>query len=158
HRIPALSVALRRSDREPWAFQVGQAPLDADSRFRIGSITKTFTAVLVLQARDAGLIHLDEPIAKHLELPAHGELTFRRLLSHTAGVQREPVGDLWDTLDAPDLSGLLADLARAEAVHPQSRRFHYSNLGFALLGHAAARVFGGEWWPLVRERIIEPLG
>jgi CubicO group peptidase (beta-lactamase class C family) len=155
HRIPALSVALRRNDREPWTFAVGAEP---GGRFRIGSITKTFTAVLVMQARDAGLIHLDEPIARYLELPAHGDLTFRRLLSHTAGVQREPFGDLWDTLDLPDLPGLLADLARAEAVHPQSRRFHYSNLGFALLGHAAARVFSGEWWPLVQQRIIEPLG
>jgi CubicO group peptidase (beta-lactamase class C family) len=158
HRIPALSVALRRNDRELWTFQVGGEAVTADSRFRIGSITKTFTAVLVLQARDAGLLGLDEPIAKYLELPAHGDLTFRRLLSHTAGVQREPFGDLWDTLAAPDLSSLLTDLTRAEAVHPPSRRFHYSNLGFALLGHAAARAFGGQWWPLVRERILQPLG
>lgn len=155
HRIPALSVALRRNDRELWTFQIGA---EADSRFRIGSITKTFTAVLVLQARDAGLLNLDEPIAKYIDLPAHGELTFRRLLSHTAGMQREPFGDLWDTLAAPGLSDLLKDLDRAEAVHPQSRRFHYSNLGFALLGHAAARVLGADWWTLVQERIARPLG
>lgn len=157
-RIPALSVALRRGDRELWTFQVGEPGLSADSRFRIGSITKTFTAVLVMQCRDEGLIDLDDPIRKHLDVPAHGEMTFRRLLSHTGGLQREPVGDVWDTLSAPDVPDLLKDLALAEAVHPPSRRFHYSNLGFALLGHAAAKVLGGQWWPLVSERICEPLG
>lgn len=161
-RVPALSVALRRGDRELWTFQVGASgtvrPLDADSRFRIGSITKTFTAVLVMQCRDAGLLDLDDSVAKFLDVPAHGDLTIRRLLSHTAGLQREPFGDVWDTLHAPDLAGLLADLVRTEAVHPQSRRFHYSNLGYALLGHTAARVLDGQWWPLVQERICTPLG
>jgi len=161
-RVPALSVALRRADRPLWTFQVGESgngrPLDADSRFRIGSITKTFTAVLVMQARDEGLLQLDDPIAKYLDVPAHGELTIRRLLSHTGGLQREPAGDVWDTLAPPELAGLLKELADAEAVHPPSRKFHYSNLGFALLGHAAARVLGGQWWDLVRERVCEPLG
>lgn len=161
-RIPALSVALRRTDRPLWTFQVGGSgngrPLDADSRFRIGSVTKTFTAVLVMQARDEGLLELDDPIAKYLDVSAHGGLTIRRLLSHTGGLQREPAGDVWDTLEPPELPGLLKELADAEVVHPPSRRFHYSNLGFALLGHAAAKVLGGQWWDLVRGRICEPLG
>jgi CubicO group peptidase (beta-lactamase class C family) len=162
-RVPALQVALRRSDRALWTFQVGgsgvpDAPLSADSRLRIGSVTKTFTAVLIMQCRDAGLLDLDDPLAKHLDVPALGEVTLRRLLSHTAGLQREPFGDVWDTLDAPDLGGLLANLARTEAVHPQGRRFHYSNLGFALLGHVAAARLGGDWWELVEDRICRPLG
>jgi CubicO group peptidase (beta-lactamase class C family) len=162
-RVPALSVALRRADRPLWTFRVGGsgnpvAALDADTPFRIGSITKTFTAVLVLQCRDAGLLDLDDPVGKHLDVPAHGELTIRRLLSHTAGLQREPVGDVWDTLTPPDLPGLLDDLARTEAIHPPARRFHYSNLGFALLGHLAARRLGGDWWELVADRICRPLG
>lgn len=153
-RVPSLSVAVRRADRPLWTFQVGQA----GESFRIGSITKTFTAVLVMQCRDEGLINLDDPIIRYLDVPAHGEMTFRRLLSHTGGLQREPAGDLWDTLAVPDVPDLLKDLAFAEAVHPPSRRFHYSNLGFALLGHAAAKVLGGQWWPLVRDRICQPLG
>jgi CubicO group peptidase (beta-lactamase class C family) len=161
-RVPALSVALRRNDRDLWTFQVGisgtETRLSAESRFRIGSITKTFTAVLVMQCRDAGLLRLDDPVSRYLDVPAHGELTIRRLLSHTAGLQREPFGDVWDTLIAPDLESLLKELARAEAVHPPARRFHYSNLGFAVLGHLAAKVLGGQWWPLVQERICVPLG
>jgi CubicO group peptidase (beta-lactamase class C family) len=162
-RIPALSVALVRADREPWVFTVGDSgnpshPLDADSRFRIGSVTKTFTAVLVMQARDDGLLDLDQPISAYLDVPAHGDATIRRLLSHTAGFQREPHGDIWDSLITPDAAGLLAELDRAERVLPNARRYHYSNLAFAVLGHLVARRRHSTWEELVAERILAPLG
>jgi CubicO group peptidase (beta-lactamase class C family) len=162
-RVPALSVALYRPDRQPWAFTVGTSghrdrPLETGSRFRIGSVTKTFTAVLVMQARDDGLLGLDDPIGTHLDLPAHRDVTIRRLLSHTGGMQREPHGDVWDTLVAPDAAGLLADLHRAERVLPNARRFHYSNLGVAVLGQLVAKRRGGTWASVLRERILEPLG
>jgi CubicO group peptidase (beta-lactamase class C family) len=162
-RVPGLSVALHRSDRSLWTCTVGDSgnadhPLDADSRFRIGSVTKTFTAVLVMQARDDGLLDLDDPISAHLDVPAHGSATIRRLLSHTAGMQREPHGDVWDVLVAPDDAGLLADLAAAERVLPDNRRYHYSNLGLAVLGQLVAKLRGGTWASVLRERILEPLG
>ncbi|WP_306208543.1 serine hydrolase domain-containing protein [Actinoplanes sp. RD1] len=161
-RIPALSVAVHRADRDPWAFTVGDSgtgrPLDAGSRFRIGSVTKTFTAVLVLQARDEGLLDLDDPVAAHLDVPAHGSATVRRLLSHTAGLQREPHGDIWDTLVTPDDQQLLAELSRAERVLPDNRRFHYSNLGLAVLGQLVAKLRGGTWAAVLQERILDPLG
>jgi CubicO group peptidase (beta-lactamase class C family) len=162
-RIPALSVALYRADREPWTFTIGTSgnpehPLDEDTRFRIGSVTKTFTAVLVMQARDDGLLDLDDPIGKHLEVPAHGDATIRRLLSHTAGFQREPFGDVWDTLVSPDAATMLADLERVERVLPNNRRYHYSNLGMAVLGILVARLRAGTWAELVGEKILTPLG
>src|SRR5690348_15195613 len=135
-RIPAVSAALHRADRPLWTCTVGGTgndnPLGPETVFRIGSVTKTFTAVLVMQCRDDGLLDLDDPIGRHLDLPAHGELTVRRLLSHTAGLQREPHGDVWDSLRAPGVDELLADLARVERVLPTGRRYHYSNLGMAL--------------------------
>ncbi|MFC7545378.1 serine hydrolase domain-containing protein [Plantactinospora sp. GCM10030261] len=161
-RVPALAAALHRADRPLWSCAVGQTgndtPLDGHTRFRIGSITKTFTAVLVLQCRDDGLLDLDDPIGKHLDLPEHRELTVARLLSHTAGLQREPHGDVWDSLRVPDVDQLLADLARAERVLPPGRRFHYSNLGVALLGHAVGRLRGGTWAEVLADRILRPLG
>ena len=162
-RVPALSVALHRADREPWVFTVGNSgnpahPLGADTRFRIGSVTKTFTAVLVMQARDDGLLDLDEPISAHLRVPAHGDATIRRLLSHTAGFQREPPGDIWDTLIAPGAAELLAELDRAERVLPNARRYHYSNLGVAVLGQLVAELRGRTWEQVLTERILTPLG
>jgi CubicO group peptidase (beta-lactamase class C family) len=161
-RVPALSVALRRADREPWIFTVGDSgvaehPLGPDTRFRIGSVTKTFTAVLVMQARDEGLLDLDQPLSAYLDVPAHGDATIRRLLSHTAGFQREPYGDLWDTLVSPSAADLLAQLDKAERVLPNGRRFHYSNLAFAVLGQLVAGLHGTTWEQLLTARILEPL-
>lgn len=161
-RIPALSVALHRADRPLWSITVGatgnQAPLTPDTLFRIGSVTKTFTAVLVLQCRDDGLLDLDDPVGRHLAVPAHGELTVRRLLSHTSGLQREPYGDVWDSMRAPDVTRLLAELDRAERVLSTGRRFHYSNLGMALLGELVGRLRGGTWEQVLTDRILVPLG
>ena len=162
-RVPALSVALHRADQSLWTCTVGESgnpshPLDAGSRFRIGSVTKTFTAVLVMQARDDGLLDLDDPVAKHLDLPAHGDATIRRLLSHTAGFQREPHGDVWDTLDVPAADEMLAALDRAERVLPNARRYHYSNLAVAVLGQMVARLRGGTWFEVLHDRVLTPLG
>jgi CubicO group peptidase (beta-lactamase class C family) len=154
-RIPALSVALHRSDRRMWICSIGA---DAGALYRIGSITKTFTAVLVLQARDDGLLDLDDPIGRHLPVPEHGGATVRRLLSHTSGLQREPSGDVWDSLVLPDVEGLLADLVSAGQVLAPARRYHYSNLGFALLGQMVARLRGGTWAEVLADRVLRPLG
>jgi CubicO group peptidase (beta-lactamase class C family) len=154
-RIPAVSAAIHRADRPLWTFQVGA---DANSRFRIGSVTKTFTAVLVLQCRDDGLLDLDDPLSAHLDVPpAHGRHTLARLLSHTAGLQREPDGDVWDTLNTPDESELLQHLDRVERVLPPGRRMHYSNLAFALLGQVVASKRKRTWAEMLDERILRPL-
>jgi CubicO group peptidase (beta-lactamase class C family) len=158
HRVPAVSAAVYRADRPPWLLTAGAPAVTTDTAFRIGSITKTFTAVLVMQARDAGLLDLDDRVGAHLDASAHGDATIRTLLSHTAGLQREPYGDLWDTLDMPSADELLAGLARAEAVLPPARRWHYSNLGYAVLGHLAAARFGGTWEEVLTERVLTPLG
>ncbi|MET8234382.1 serine hydrolase domain-containing protein [Micromonospora sp. NPDC005298] len=161
-RVPAVSAALHRADRPLWSCTVGDTGTDhtlgPGTRFRIGSVTKTFTAVLTLQCRDDGLLDLDDPVGRHLDLPAHGELTVRRLLSHTAGLQREPFGDVWDSLSAPDDARLVAELDRAERVLPPGRRFHYSNLGMAVLGQLVARLRGGTWAQALDERVLTPLG
>ena len=136
---------------------VGPAP-DADTHFRIGSITKTFTAVLVLALRDEGRLRLDDSLGKHLPGTRHGDVTLRQMLTHLSGLQREPVGDVWYTLDVPDRSELLIGLEMAEAVLPPHRQLHYSNLAYALLGEVVARLDGSSWEDSLRTRILEPLG
>jgi CubicO group peptidase (beta-lactamase class C family) len=116
-----------------------------DTQFRIGSITKTFTAVLVLQCRDDGLLDLDDTLDRHIPGTPHSRLTVRRMLAHLSGLQREPAGDVWEQAQGPSLEELLAGLEQAESVLPAARRHHYSNLAFALLGEIVARLRGETW-------------
>src|SRR6185369_3877257 len=131
---------------------------DAETQFRLGSVPKTFTAVLVMQCRDDGLLDLDDPIGDHVDVGQHSGLTIRRLISHTSGIQREPHGDVWDTLQAPDLDGLLADLEWTERVLPAGRRYHYSNLAVALLGYLVGVKRNSTWASVLQDRILTPLG
>ena len=161
-RVPAMAAVVARADRPDWSIYIGDAgagePVRPETQFRIGSVTKTFTAMLVLQLRDAGMLDLDDPLEDHLALPAHGQLTIRSVLNHTSGLQREPWGNVWDTLDVPDDDRLLDEVAKAEAVLSPRRRWHYSNLGFAVLGHLVAAKTGGTWGEALAERLLTPLG
>jgi len=85
-------------------------------------------------------------------------MTIARALSHTAGLQREPHGDVWDTLTPPGADQLLAELDRAERVLPPGRRFHYSNLALSVLGHLVGRLRGGTWAEVLADRVLRPLG
>jgi CubicO group peptidase (beta-lactamase class C family) len=156
-RHPGLVAAVVRPDRPLWTAAVG-TDVTADHQFRIGSITKTFTAVLIMQLRDAGQLELRDPLSAHLDVPAHGTLTLRDLLAHTAGLQREPHGDVWDTLRMPDTGQLVAELELAEAITRPGRRWHYSNLAFALLGQVVATRYGAPWGEVLADRVLRPLG
>ncbi|GAA4080257.1 serine hydrolase domain-containing protein [Nonomuraea soli] len=154
-RVPAVAAAVVRADRPGWEFGLNAGPHE---QFRIGSVTKTFTAVLVMQLRDEGLLRLDDPLGAHLDVPSHGDLTVRDLLSHTAGLQREPYGQVWDAIDVPAGERLIAELDKAEAVLAPGDRWHYSNLAYALLGHLVAAKRGTTWERALAERLLEPLG
>lgn len=129
-----------------------------DTQFRMGSITKTFTAVLVMQCRDEGLLGLDDRLDIHLPGTRHGDLTVRRMLAHLSGLQREPVGEVWEKAEGPRLDELLAGLEQAEAVLPPARRHHYSNLAYALLGEVVSRLRHQPWEEALRDRVLAPLG
>jgi CubicO group peptidase (beta-lactamase class C family) len=80
------------------------------------------------------------------------------MLSHASGLQREPPGEIWETMEAPTREQLLERTAAAEAVVEPGTWWHYSNLAFALLGEVVARAHGGSWEDALAERILEPLG
>jgi CubicO group peptidase (beta-lactamase class C family) len=163
-RIPSISAAAVGNGEVVWEEALGLADVDGrvkaspDTQYRIGSITKTFTAVAVMQLHDAGELELDDPLSKHIPGAAHGEPTLRRLLGHLSGLQREMPGYVWETLEFPDREGLVSGLADAEQVLRPGARWHYSNLAFALLGEVVARRSGVEYEDYVRERLLDPLG
>jgi CubicO group peptidase (beta-lactamase class C family) len=161
---PAVSAGIVREGTLLWSIHVGSARLDPgtaptdDTQYMIGSITKTFTAVLVMALRDAGRLSLDDRLDMYLPQTRHGAITIRQLLSHASGLQREPVGRIWENLDAPDQERLLRELEEAEQVLPVHFAFHYSNLAFALLGQIVEQLEGRPWGEVVVERILAPLG
>jgi CubicO group peptidase (beta-lactamase class C family) len=72
-------------------------------------------------------------------------------------MQREPVGDVWETLELPGREDLVAGFAEAERVLRPHERWHYSNLMYALLGEVIARLDEQEWCDALRRRILDPL-
>lgn len=145
-----------------WSDAVGTADYDErraatpDTQYRVGSITKTFTAVAVMRLRDAGLVDLDDRLDQHVPGVPSGSPTIRRLLAHLSGYQREP-GDMWVSGEAPTAEEMLASLEHYELVLPAARAHHYSNLAYGLLGEIVAYRSGKPYTDYVDEEIIGPL-
>ena len=157
-RVPSLALAVVR-DRAVLHFAAaGEHPRpDTKTQYRLGSITKTLTATMVMQLRDEGFFSLDDLLYRHLPGTAVGSVTLRQLLGHVSGLQREPDGPWWERSTGGDVDALLADLAD-KLAGPPFQRFHYSNLGYGLLGAVLQRVTGESWADLAGKRVLDPLG
>jgi CubicO group peptidase (beta-lactamase class C family) len=164
-RSPGVSVGVVREGALVWSAHVGSArlgsqpaPATDDTQFMIGSVTKTFTALTVMSLRDEGLLSLDDALETYVPGTKHARVPLRQMLAHASGLQREPVGNIWESLVAPERDEFLAGLEEAEQVLPAHHAFHYSNLAYGLLGQVVERVTGRGWEHVVRERVLEPLG
>jgi CubicO group peptidase (beta-lactamase class C family) len=162
-RMPSVVAAVFREGEGIWREALGLAssapdePATLDHQYRIGSITKTLTAALVLQLRDAGSLELDTPLRDLVPEAPLGP-TVRHALSHLSGLQREPPGDIWETMQPPGREELIAGLEDVEQVLGPGSRWHYSNLAFGLLGEIVERRVGAPYADVLRERLLEPLG
>jgi CubicO group peptidase (beta-lactamase class C family) len=157
-RTPSLAMGVVRDGALAHLATAGEHPRpDADRQYRLGSITKTMTAVLVMQLRDAGRLALDDPLEKHLPGTPVGALTLRQLLGHASGLQREPDGQWWERAEVGDLAALVAGLTPDKIAYPPHRSYHYSNLAYGLLGGVLEAATGTPWFDLLRERVLQPL-
>ncbi|MEU8301429.1 serine hydrolase domain-containing protein [Micromonospora sp. NPDC048909] len=158
-RTPSLVMGVVRAGELAHLATAGEHPRpDADLQYRLGSISKTMTATLVMQQRDAGRLALDDPLERHLPGTSVGTLTLRQLLGHASGLQREPEGEWWERAEGSDLATLLGAVTADKIAYPAHRTYHYSNLAYGLLGGVLERITGTPWAELLRERIFEPLG
>src|SRR5262245_2344029 len=145
----------------------GSLPLDADSVFEIGSITKVFTAILLADMADRGEVRLDDPVAKHLppgvRVPERNgrKITLLDLTTQSSGLPRMP-----DNLRPKDMANPYADytpemlfefLGRYQLQRDIGADYEYSNLGVGLLGQALTYRAGKSYEALVKERILDPL-
>jgi CubicO group peptidase (beta-lactamase class C family) len=158
-RVPSLALAVVR-DRAVLHFAgAGEQPRpDAKTQYRLGSITKTITAAIVMQLRDEGFLALDDPLDRHLPGTPVGGVTLRQLLGHVSGLQREPDGPWWERTAGGDVGALLAGLGPDKISGPPFRRYRYSNLAYGLLGAVLQRLTGEPWSALVSKRVLDPLG
>lgn len=127
-----------------------QRKLRADELFQIGSITKSFIAIVLLQLREEGKLDLDKPILDYLPWlriqSAFAPITTHHLLTHTSGLSAA-----WEVF--------LSDPSqRHMAAYAPGEQFYYNNLAYAVLGHLAWTLDGRELPELFRERIFKPLG
>jgi CubicO group peptidase (beta-lactamase class C family) len=158
-QVPSLAVGLVREGALAHFTGAGDLPPpDPDLQYRIGSITKTMTAALVMHLRDEGRLGLDDPLDRHVPGTPAGPLTLRQLLGHASGLQREPDGDWWERAEGGDVRALLAGVTAGKLAHRPHRTYHYSNLAYGLLGAVVERITGTTWWSALRERLLLPLG
>ena len=138
---------------------------DADTVFRIASMTKSFTAATLLVLRDEGRLRLDDPVAAHVpELDGWrhpsadaGPVTVRQLMTMAAGL---PTDDPWGDRQQDLPLDRFADLLRAGPVFawPPGTSFEYSNLGYGILGRVITNAGGAEYGEVVERRLLGPLG
>ncbi|MYW06347.1 serine hydrolase domain-containing protein [Streptomyces sp. SID3343] len=197
-RTPSLVGAVFRDGHRVWGegrgLVDGRPPVADDTQYRIGSITKTFVAVLIMRLRDDGLLDLADPLDKHLpDIDTRtgtgtgtdiamdtgagratgtgtgtaadtdtdtrvGHLTIAELLAHTSGLAAEPPGPWWERVPGTLRPGLADVIGDDPLRHPAGRLFHYSNLGYALLGAVVAKLRGRPWGDALRDEILIPLG
>lgn len=158
-RLPSVSAAVAVGGGQVWSGTAGAAPVpDAATRYRIGSITKSMTAVLVLQLVAEGRVGLADAIGRHVPGAPYPSAAVADLLAHTAGLPSEPSGPWWERSPGVGRAALFAAHAERPAVFGPGRQHHYSNLGYALLGALVEEQRGAAWWTELRTRLLEPLG
>jgi D-alanyl-D-alanine-carboxypeptidase/D-alanyl-D-alanine-endopeptidase len=169
HDLPGLSAAVVYDGSLVWSNGYGfadlenQVPATARTLYDIGSVTKLFTATMLMQLRDAGAVGLDDPIEKHLPefrlespFPDARPLTFRQVAAHLAGLPNQPPGFTLEA--APSLEQMLASLSEVELAAPAWQEHKYSNFGYCIIGHALARASAQPFRQYVAEHVLAPLG
>ncbi|MFI6046711.1 serine hydrolase domain-containing protein [Nocardia sp. NPDC051321] len=162
-RLPSLTVAAAQDDVVLAAVSTGFAdfenrvPASSDSVYRIGSITKTFTAALALLLVDQQRLDLDALVGQYLPATSFGQIPLRMLLAHCGGVQREVPVDMWESMRGPSEPELREAFTRVEMVAEPGQRWQYSNLGYAAIGAIIEHVTGRRCADLIDEKLLTPL-
>jgi len=147
------------------ADRTSEEPMMPDVHQRIGSVTKTFTATLLLQAEAEGLLSLDDTIDQYVEgVPNGDEITLRQMADMTSGIASYTEDEQWqkEVLADPRRSWKPKELAQVgikdSPLFDPGTKWHYSNTNYVLLGLVLEQVTGKPIGDLYSEQIIEPLG
>ena len=164
--VPGVSLAVVKDGKALTVQGYGLAnvelsvPVTPETRFEIGSVTKQFTASLIMLLAEEGKLSLDDPIQKHLAgLPASwAAITLRHLLTHTSGITN------YNSLSGFEVTRRLssASFARQISKYPlmfkAGDHWSYGNSAFSLLGYTIEKASGKSYWDFLTERIFRPVG
>lgn len=174
NRVGSVTAGVVSGDRLIWDKSYGDADTDKHIRanegtvYRIGSITKMFTALMFEQLIDAGKVRLSDPVEKYFpevnlvqrRYPNAPPITLMQLATHTSGLAREP-DDMQKYVEGPVADWekiLIAALPHLHYIYEPGTQFSYSNIGYGILGATLARAAGEPYLKYVPEHIFEPLG
>jgi D-alanyl-D-alanine carboxypeptidase len=169
--LPGLSIGIVYDQELIWARGFGFAhpdkriPATPTTLYRIASISKTFTATAVLQLRDRGLLHLDDPVEKHLSwfklrsnVSGSPPVTIRHLITHTSGLPREADSWYWTDAQFPTRAEVREGLTRQDQLLRPETQWKYSNLALALAGEVVEAVSKEKFADFMQRHILKPLG
>lgn len=168
-QLPALSIALVDDQQIVWVRGFGFAdperkvPATAETVYRIGSVSKLFTDIGVMQLVESGKLDLDAPITKYLldfqpKNPFGKPITLRQLMSHRAGLLREPpVGHYFDPTE-PSLADTVHSLNGEDLVYAPESRIKYSNAGIATVGYVLERMANQPFAKYLKQAVLKPMG
>ncbi len=167
---PGMAVGVVSDQRVVWANGFGLAnvagkvAMTPQTKIRMASHSKLFTATAIMQLREQGKLHLDDPVSKHLPWfavtstrPDDPPITIEELLTHSSGLPRE-AADHWTTYDFPTREELKELVPKRQAAFPAETRWKYSNLAYTLAGLVVEQVSGETWADYVTRHIYQPLG
>lgn len=167
HALPGVAIAVTRGGEVVHARGFGDDgrgnPLTADTPMYVGSLSKSFTALALMQLVDDGLVDLDAPVRTYLpwfelaDEAAAATITIRHLLGHASGLSDRQYLEIGRVPDDASLEAGVRDLRRARPIDPVGSAFHYFNPGYATLGLVVQEVSGRPFGDVLRERILDPL-
>lgn len=171
HReLPGVVVGVVAGDDLVWARGFGEAdleenrPMTPQTKFRMASHSKLFTATAIMQLREQGRLRLDDPVSDYLPWfefekaePDDPPITIEHLLTHGSGLPRE-ASDHWTSHDFPTEEELRNLLPEREAPFSPEERWKYSNLAYTIAGMIVEEVSGQSWADYLQTNIFDPLG
>jgi CubicO group peptidase (beta-lactamase class C family) len=170
HQIPGIAIGIVYEQDLIWAKGYGfsdletQTPMTPETLFRIGSVTKVFTATAIMQLRDRGKLNLDDPITRYLPdfqtqdpFPDAPPITIWNLLTHTAGLPREATFPYWTDHEFPSSDEVVEAAAKQTLIYTPGTEYKYSNLGVSLLGAIIEQVSGRSYREVIESQVFAPL-
>lgn len=170
HCVPGLVVGIQVGDGSVYEKAFGYADVESgremslETRFRIASHSKLFTATAIMRLADERRLQLDDRVARHLDWfhsdadPNMADVTVRALLTHAAGLNRDGTTAHWSDDVFPDRESIVAQAARGVSVFAAGEHWKYSNLGYTVLGQIVEAVTGSSYEEAVQNLVLDPLG